>query len=84
MNIYFIICLYFVHSTTMATILIEDISSQCSLPHSQTGLCRARIPAWSFNGETGSCEKFIFGGCGGNINRFATKVACENQCLEIY
>ncbi|XP_061392664.1 inter-alpha-trypsin inhibitor-like [Musca vetustissima] len=66
----------------MAVILTEDGNSLCALPPSRTGMCRARIPAWSFNGETEQCEKFIFGGCGGNLNRFASQSRCEEQCLE--
>ncbi|XP_075156100.1 PI-actitoxin-Afv2b-like [Haematobia irritans] len=56
-------------------------SSLCFLPHSQIGHCRARIPAWSFNAQTQKCVPFTFGGCGGNINRFNSKAACERQCI---
>ncbi|EDW76467.2 uncharacterized protein Dwil_GK15469 [Drosophila willistoni] len=55
----------------------------CGLPHSRNGdgriSCEAYIPSWSFDGQ--ECVKFIYGGCGGNANRFGTKEACEAKCL---
>ena len=36
--------------------------------------------AFFYNIETKSCEKFVYGGCGGNNNRFESKDQCENQC----
>ena len=32
--------------------------------------CYAMIPSWYYNSKTGSCEKFFYGGCNGNANRF--------------
>ena len=28
----------------------------------------------------GSCMKYIYGGCGGNSNRFSSSAECEGQC----
>ncbi len=36
---------------------------------------------WYFNKESGHCEEFTFGGCGGNANRFDTKQSCEGVCV---
>ncbi|EDW28965.1 GL19460 [Drosophila persimilis] len=56
----------------------------CGLPYSQNGdgvrACLAYIPSWSYNGRT--CEEFIYGGCGGNDNRFNSQAECEAKCLE--
>ena len=54
-------------------------NSICTLP-SETGLCRAYFPSYYFNSKTGQCEQFIYGGCGGNGNRFPTKQKCEQTC----
>uniref|UniRef100_A0A183F2R1 BPTI/Kunitz inhibitor domain-containing protein n=1 Tax=Heligmosomoides polygyrus TaxID=6339 RepID=A0A183F2R1_HELPZ len=51
----------------------------CSLPP-LTGTCnRARI-MWYYDTETGMCERFSFSGCG-NLNRFPSKIQCEQMCL---
>ncbi|KAL5968553.1 WAP Kazal immunoglobulin Kunitz and NTR domain-containing protein 2 [Taenia solium] len=52
----------------------------CSLPL-RTGHCRARFWVWGFNSATGQCERFIYGGCGGNRNRFEEKVDCQRACV---
>jgi hypothetical protein len=51
----------------------------CELP-AETGHCRAAIPRWYHNSTTGECESFIYGGCGGNENNFATQEECEAAC----
>ena len=58
-------------------ILFADV---CRLP-SFTGRCKARHPRWYYNTAQRECQQFIYGGCGGNGNRFRTKVDCERQCL---
>ena len=45
-----------------------------------TGLCRARIPSYFYNTTSGSCEQFIYGGCGGNNNKFKTAAECARHC----
>ena len=51
----------------------------CSLP-SDTGNCRAYIPSYYFNAVFQRCVDFIYGGCGGNENRFTTLNECEERC----
>lgn len=51
----------------------------CTLP-AQSGLCLGYFPSFFFNARTGACEEFIYGGCGGNENRFDTKKECESKC----
>ncbi|XP_078670894.1 uncharacterized protein LOC144911013 isoform X1 [Branchiostoma floridae x Branchiostoma belcheri] len=46
----------------------------------ESGNCRAAFRRVFFNQETGQCENFIYGGCGGNGNNFETKEECENIC----
>ena len=44
-----------------------------------SGPCFAAIPAYYFNQESGSCEEFTWGGCGGTVP-FETLELCENSC----
>ncbi|KAJ9586370.1 hypothetical protein L9F63_019992 [Diploptera punctata] len=44
------------------------------------GLCDAYIPSYYYNAETHKCEQFIYGGCGGNGDRFMTEEACLAFC----
>ncbi|GLH08261.1 Taicatoxin, serine protease inhibitor component [Gryllus bimaculatus] len=58
----------------------EAQENLCRLP-SDSGSCFAYIPSYFFNSATGSCEKYIYGGCEGNAKRFSTVSDCENRCL---
>jgi len=51
----------------------------CSLP-ADAGPCEAFMPSWFFNGESGMCEEFFYGGCEGNANKFKVKKDCEQLC----
>jgi hypothetical protein len=44
----------------------------CFQPKS-IGLCRGFFEVYYFNSETRKCEKFIWSGCGGNENRWASQ-----------
>ena len=54
--------------------------SPCSLPK-DVGPCDNVVPRWYYNGESGQCELFEYGGCEGNANNFETKKACEDICV---
>ena len=51
----------------------------CSLL-ADPGPCRAAFPAYHFNQTSGRCEQFIYGGCQGNGNKFATIRDCRERC----
>ncbi|KAI0242254.1 PI-actitoxin-Axm2b [Lamellibrachia satsuma] len=51
----------------------------CKLP-AVPGVCLAYFPRWFFNSKTGKCERFIYGGCGGNKNNFNRKEECDKTC----
>ena len=61
------------------TPIIIDI---CTLPK-QTGPCKARIRMFYFDHMLGQCKEFIYGGCGGNANKFETINKCETKCKGI-
>ena len=45
------------------------------------GNCRGSFQRYYFNMNTRKCERFIYGGCGGNGNRFDYVSSCEDACL---
>ena len=51
----------------------------CSLPK-VVGLCKALIQRYYYNTKTKKCEKFYYGGCGGNKNNFKTLSQCNGKC----
>ncbi|XP_051632424.1 protein AMBP-like [Manacus candei] len=55
------------------------LDARCRLP-AITGRCRASIPRWFFNASSGTCESFVFGGCGGNGNNFGSERECREGC----
>ena len=44
------------------------------------GPCRAAMPRWFYNKQSGSCEEFRYGGCQGNDNNFMSQAECEGKC----
>ena len=53
----------------------------CSLKP-ESGPCEAAIRKFFYNSTTDRCELFIYGGCGGNDNRFDTRSECISACGE--
>ncbi|KAI1705793.1 kunitz/Bovine pancreatic trypsin inhibitor domain-containing protein [Ditylenchus destructor] len=54
-------------------------SSECAyLP--DWGECNHLRYVWFYNLSSGGCEQFLWGGCGGNPNRFATFELCQITC----
>ena len=51
----------------------------CSL-QPDTGPCKASSFSYYWNINTRQCERFVYGGCGGNYNRFLDAKSCANQC----
>lgn len=60
---------------------IEGICSLKALDGDGQKACEALFYKYFYNSETGKCEQFIYGGCGGNENRFATQQGCEEYCI---
>ncbi|NP_006643.1 kunitz-type protease inhibitor 3 precursor [Homo sapiens] len=59
---------------------IKDLlPNVCAFPM-EKGPCQTYMTRWFFNFETGECELFAYGGCGGNSNNFLRKEKCEKFC----
>ena len=61
----------------------DKMARPCKLPI-DPGMCLAYKPSWGYNWHTKECERFVYGGCGGNGNRFATEDLCERICEDYY
>ena len=46
----------------------------------ESGLCLAYFPSYFYNSTSRMCEMFVYGGCGGNENRFSTIDDCQAAC----
>nr|VZI38886.1 unnamed protein product [Spirometra erinaceieuropaei]VZI38887.1 unnamed protein product [Spirometra erinaceieuropaei] len=63
----------------LSVLTVEGRLDPCLMPV-RTGMCRARIPMYAYNYRLGACEEFVYGGCGGNPNRFETMEDCMAAC----
>jgi len=45
----------------------------------EAGKCRAALPRYYHQPDTGTCERFLWGGCEGRVP-FETRSACEIAC----
>ena len=51
----------------------------CNAPP-ETGQCDDAFRRWYHDPASGSCQPFIWGGCGGNANRYDSQAACQAAC----
>ena len=65
-----------VSTTTEARATTKRI---CQLPV-DIGRCRAAKPRYYFNALKKRCDRFFWGGCGGNDNRFMSEDECSDAC----
>uniref|UniRef100_UPI00358FDC24 BPTI/Kunitz domain-containing protein-like isoform X5 n=1 Tax=Myxine glutinosa TaxID=7769 RepID=UPI00358FDC24 len=56
-----------------------DLGEVCTLSPSK-GRCTASKRRFFFNPRSMKCQRFVYGGCGGNGNNFVSKQDCENNC----
>ena len=57
----------------------EALSPACLEPV-EAGPCDGDITAYFYDGNSGRCQAFIYGGCEGNANRYETEEQCERLC----
>ncbi|XP_068234682.1 papilin isoform X9 [Palaemon carinicauda] len=59
---------------------VEEFNiDHCFLESSQ-GTCSNHQAYFHYDSSSGVCRQFLYGGCGGNENRFLTSQECENKC----
>lgn len=46
----------------------------------ESGACSQLLTVWGYNSNTNLCEEFLYTGCLGNLNRFATQAECQARC----
>ncbi|CAJ0561772.1 unnamed protein product, partial [Mesorhabditis spiculigera] len=44
------------------------------------GSCNHMRYQWFYDSRQGTCAQFLYGGCGGNTNRFETFEECQKEC----
>ncbi|KAK8392656.1 hypothetical protein O3P69_014824 [Scylla paramamosain] len=59
----------------------SNAGGRCQLPIT-SGPCFGSFHHFAYNSTSGLCQKFLFGGCGGNSNNFETKEECVTVCEE--
>ncbi|GIY91272.1 hypothetical protein CDAR_451911 [Caerostris darwini] len=74
----------FVRSPDGRCLLPEDCPLRTSEKNCEdeldTGVCFGYFPMYHYDKEEGICKKFIYGGCGGNGNRYKTEAECLQNC----
>lgn len=46
------------------------------------GNCSNMSSKYFYDRQDGVCKQFMYGGCGGNDNRFDSKQECDQQCSD--
>jgi hypothetical protein len=59
---------------------LPETQNACELDR-DIGPCKAYFEKYYYNKQTKTCEKFGWGGCKGNANKFNDKEECELQCV---
>ncbi|XP_003736478.2 papilin isoform X2 [Drosophila pseudoobscura] len=57
----------------------EPDTAKCFLP-AESGNCYDNETRWFYNSQEGLCDEFVYSGCGGNANSYATEEECQNEC----
>ncbi|CAN8009770.1 unnamed protein product [Ixodes pacificus] len=60
-------------------VVVAQRNAICRLPK-EVGPCKAALPRFYFDVDTGRCESFTYGGCLGNDNNFLRIEDCRRAC----
>jgi len=75
-------CVYGAAAEERSQAQFESREEICKM-EAESGRCRGAFPKWYHDAESGQCEEFTWGGCGGNENQFATAAKCKEFCGEV-
>ena len=82
-HVHTFMCVSLIHCTYTCifsgTTTAPTMPEYCTLPP-VSGMCEAYMPSFFYNATSGMCESFVYGGCGGNDNRFGTYEDCLLKC----
>ncbi len=62
-----------------ASVESTELPAACKLPF-EVGHCFAAFQVYAYDAAKGVCVQKLWGGCGGNENRFDTLAQCEQTC----
>lgn len=65
--------------TLLLQVSRKPLPPLCSLPVDK-GQCQTMVLRWYYNTKSGRCERFGYGGCGGNENNFLNRNICRLTC----
>ncbi|EDV43612.1 uncharacterized protein Dana_GF16440, isoform A [Drosophila ananassae] len=57
----------------------EPDTSKCFL-NAEPGNCYDNATRWFYNSQEGLCDEFVYTGCGGNANNYASEEECQEEC----
>ncbi|KAH8347863.1 hypothetical protein KR084_001860, partial [Drosophila pseudotakahashii] len=50
---------------------------------SNSGNCSENEVRWYYNSQLGLCDEFLYTGCGGNGNNYASEEECQRECHDV-
>lgn len=59
--------------------LLESMEEICRMTV-DSGPCANYEDMFYYDSFSGKCHPFIYGGCGGNLNKYRTREECEARC----
>jgi len=62
----------------------EEEEGPCDQEFAVRGNCRGLFEHFSYNKDTGKCEKFEYGGCSESKNNFESLAACQEECVDTH
>jgi len=69
------------NSAQNTTYLFIDICQLPRAPGDGEVTCHAYFPSWYYDTKKKRCLYFVYGGCGGNANRFRSLKSCIQRCV---